>query len=58
MNPSAEPLGLSLMMIVAAIVLIGLAATVGYFVLRARFRPPARQGHGPVEAGTHERQAP
>ncbi len=58
MNPTAEPTGLTLMMIVGALVLLSLVALVGFFVMRARNRPPTLQSQGPVEAGTHTRQAP
>ena len=58
MGPSSEPFGLAMMMIVAAVLLFALVALVAFFVLRSRYRPPARQETGPVESGTPSARVP
>ena len=58
MGPAAEPAGLSVTMIAAAVLLFALIALGGFFFLKSRFRPPARQVEGPVEPGVPESRAP
>jgi hypothetical protein len=45
-------------MIATAVLLFGLIAVAGFFFLKSRFRPPARQVEGPVEPGVPETRAP
>ena len=58
MGPASEPTGLALTMIVAAVLLFALVAVAGFFFLKSRYRPPARQTEGPVEPGVPETRAP
>ena len=58
MGPSSEPWGLSLTMIVAAVLLFALVALVAFFFLRSRYRPPACQESGPVESGIPSTRVP
>lgn len=58
MVPLSEPFGLSLTLIVAVVLLFALVALVGFFFLKSRFRPPARQERGPVESGTPSTRLP
>lgn len=58
MSPSSEPFGLAMTMILAAVLLLAVVAVVGFFFLKSRFRPPARQERGPVESGTPSTRVP